>query len=51
MFLKIVLKTPVPESNPIQDGGGIFSPATSTNVEISRQNFPSFSFNPFEKLV
>ena len=22
MFLKIVLKTPVPESNPIQDGGG-----------------------------
>ena len=44
MFLKIVLKTPVPESNPIQDGGGqkafpppttSFSPAFSTNVGIS----------------
>ena len=43
MFLQIVLKTPVPESNPIQDGGGkkpsppttSFSPAFSTNVGIS----------------
>ena len=24
-----------------------FSPATSTNVEISPQNFLTFSFNPF----
>ena len=24
-----------------------FSPATSTNVEISPQNFMTFSFNPF----
>ena len=40
--------------NPIQDGGrGVkvrptsFSPLTSTNVEISPQNFLNFGFNPF----
>ena len=44
-------------SNPIQMGGRggggqkvprtSFSPVTSTNVEISPQNFLTFSFNPF----
>ena len=39
--------------NSIQDGGQkaplstSFSPVTSTNVGISPQNFPTFSFNPF----
>ena len=28
-----------------------FSPATSTNVGISPQNFLTFSFNPFDRLV
>ena len=42
---------------PIQDGEGpkrpptSFSPATSTNVEISPHNFLTFSFNPFVTLV
>ena len=27
------------------------SPATSTNVRITPQNFLSFSFNPFDRLV
>ena len=41
----------------IQDGGGqkdpstSFSPVTSTNVEISPQNFLTFNFNPFVTLV
>ena len=44
--------------DPVQDGGGgkkapptSFSPVTSTNVEIRRQNFLTFSFNPFDRLV
>ena len=45
--------------NPVQDGGGerqkgfpdSFSPVTSTNVRISQQNFLTFSFNFFDKLV
>ena len=49
--------------NPIQDGGGrgggerqkgfptSFSPVTSTNVRISQQNFLTFSFNLFDRLV
>ena len=44
--------------NPIQDKGGSkrgpptsFSPVTSTNVTISPQNFLTFSFNPFDRLV
>ena len=44
--------------NPIQDGGWegkkpptSFSPVTSTNVRISSQNFPTFSCNPFDRLV
>ena len=28
-----------------------FSPVTSTNVRISSQNFLTFSFNPFDRLV
>ena len=38
-------------------GGGVerpptsFSPITSTNVRISPQNFFTFSFNPFDRLV
>ena len=28
-----------------------FSPVTSTNVGISFQNFLTFSFNPFDKLL
>ena len=28
-----------------------FSPVTSANVRISTQNFLTFSFNPFDKLV
>ena len=32
-------------------GMGSFSPVASTNVEISPQNFLSFSFNPFTTLV
>ena len=28
-----------------------FSSVTSTNIGISRQNFLTFSFNPFAKLV
>ena len=28
-----------------------FSPVTSTNVEIRPQNFLTFSFNPFARLV
>ena len=46
--------------NPIQDGRGTvqkgppptcFFPATCTNVGISPQNFLTFSFNPFDRLV
>ena len=49
--------------NPIQDEGRgrvrggkkspltSFSPVTSTNVGLSPQNFPTFSFNPFATLV
>ena len=46
--------------NPIQDRGGAkrpppfptsFSPVTSTNVGSSPQNFLTFSFNPFDRLV
>ena len=44
--------------NPIQDDGGQkgtlptkFFPATSTKVEISLQNFQTFSFNPFSTLL
>ena len=40
------------------EGGGTkshpptcFSPVTSANVEISSQNFLTFSFNPFSTLV
>ena len=28
-----------------------FSPVTSTNIELSLQNFLTFSFNPFYMLV
>ena len=28
-----------------------FSPATSTNVGVSPQNFPAFSFNPYLVLI
>ena len=35
--------------NPIQDES--FSPVTSTNVGIRPQNFLTFSFNPFDRLV
>ena len=41
--------------NSIQDGGEApptsFSPVTSTNVGIRSQNFLTFRFNPFDKLV
>ena len=44
--------------NPIQDDGGQkgtlptkFFPVTSTKVEISLQNFQTFSFNPFSTLL
>ena len=45
--------------NPIQDRGGgwqkglptSFSPVTSTNVELSPQNFLTFSFNTFATVV
>ena len=43
--------------NPIQDGGGAapslyqFSPCNSPKVEISPQNFLTFSFNPFLTLL
>ena len=40
--------------NHIQDGGWgatSFSQVTSTNVGIRSQNFLSFRFNPFDKLV
>ena len=48
--------------NPIQDGRGkggggqkdpptSFSPVTYTNVGIRPQNFLTFSFNPFDRLV
>ena len=43
--------------NPIQDGEGqkgpatSFSPVTSTNAGIIPQNFLTFSFNPFDRLV
>ena len=46
--------------DPVQDGGAgggkkapptSFSPVTSTNVEIRPQNFLTFSFNPFDRLV
>ena len=46
--------------NPFQGGGGVggqkgppyqFSPVTSTNVRISPQNFLTFSFNAFGRLV
>ena len=43
--------------NPIQDGGGTtpsptnFSPITSTNVEITHQNFLTFIFTTYAKLL
>ena len=44
--------------NPIQDGGWgkkapptSFSPVTSTKVGISLQNFLTFTFNPFDRLL
>ena len=43
--------------NLIQDGGGAtpsptnFSPITSTNVEITHQNFLTFSFNTYAALL
>ena len=41
--------------NPVQDGekapATSFSPVTSTNVGIWPQNFLTFSFNPFDRLV
>ena len=44
--------------SPVQDGGGVknapptsFSPVASTIVEISLQNFLTFSFNLFATLV
>ena len=44
--------------NPIQDDRGFkkvpltsFPPVTSANIEISPQNFMTFSFNPFATLV
>ena len=41
--------------NPIQDGGTKsfppLTPVTSINVEISPQNFLTFSFNPFATMV
>ena len=38
--------------NSIQDGGATsFPPVTSTNVGIRSQNFLTFRFNPFDKLV
>ena len=42
--------------NPFQDGykknsRSSFSPVTSTEVRISYQNFLTFSFNPFSRLV
>ena len=47
------------ELNPIQDWGGSkshpnptsFSPVTSTNVPVRPQNFLTFSFNPFDRLL
>ena len=51
-------KTPLFNFNPIQDGRSkslptttSFSPATSTNIGISLQNFLTFSFNTFATLV
>ena len=40
----------------VKEGGGnspltSFFPVSSTNVEISPQNFSTFSFNPFSPLV
>ena len=50
--------SPLFHFNPIQDGGSkslptttSFSPATSTNIGISLQNFVTFSFNTFATLV
>ena len=49
-----VIKSPLTLS---RMGGGqkgpptSFSPVTSTNVRISPQNFLTFSFNPFDRLV
>ena len=47
--------------NPIRHGGGVggvekrpptsFSTVTSTNVKLSLQNFLTFSFNLFDRLV
>ena len=43
--------------NLIQDGGSqkgpptSFSPVTSANVRIGSQNFLTFNFNPFDRLV
>ena len=66
MLLNIIFRKYVSASqglNPIQDGGDggrggqkgppptIFSPVTSTNVGLSPQNFLTFSFNPFPRLV
>ena len=58
-FYKVIHKKATSYFNPIQDWGEggqkslptSFSPVTSTNVGISRQNFVTFSFNPFDKLL
>ena len=55
MFLAACLCETDLAINPIQDGGKkppplpVFSP--STNVGIRPQNFLTFSFNPFDRLV
>ena len=57
-----VLQKSLMHFNPFQEGGNggmgraqmpptSFSPVTSTNVRISSQNFLTFSFDTFDKLV
>ena len=52
---KHLCKFVVFDINPIQDGRKgpptSFSPVTSTNVGFGRQNFLTFSFDPFTTLV
>ena len=60
------MNTPVPNCNPLHDGGGgcvcvcggggatprtSHSPVASTNVRISHQNFLTLRFNTFSALV
>ena len=55
----LIFFNPELKLSPIQDGGGggqkgpftSFSPVTFTNVGIRPQNFLTFSFNPFDRLV